>query len=319
MAHSSHLEPLRRVAAFAPGTLANLGPGFDCLGLALAEPGDRVEVRWADDPGVRVESIEGDGARLPRDPDLNTAAVAAREVLALLGCADRGVTLRLTKGLPLGSGLGSSGASAVAAAVAVHELAGAPLPLERLLLACMTAEAAASGTAHADNVAPALLGGIVLVRPGDPPEAIRLPVPRDLFCAVVHPDLVIHTREARAALPVAVPRGDAVHQAAHLAAFVAALYSDDLELLGRAVVDRIAEPARAPLIRGHQSVVAAAREAGALACSISGSGPSLFAFAKGETAARSVAEAMRIAFGRLGIGALAWAARVDPRGARIVP
>lgn len=305
------------VTAFAPATLSNLGPGFDCLGLAVDGLGDVVEVVASDTPGATIDGIDGDGGRLPWEPALNTASVAAASVLRRAGCVD-GVRLRIRKGLPLGSGLGSSGASAVAAAVATRALACPELPDAELLAACMDGEGASSGSPHADNVAPSLLGGIVLIRPGDPLETVRLPVPPGLALALVHPDLEVRTLEARRALASQISIADAVHQAAHLGSLVSALYDGDLERLGRSVSDKIAEPARRRFIPGFDAAMAAARGAGALAGSISGSGPTLFAFARGLEAARQIAEAMRAALAAEGIGGRAWGALVDPRGAHVV-
>lgn len=307
-----------QVSAFAPATLSNLGPGFDCLGLAVAGIGDIVSVQMMSSPGVRIEAIHGDGGRLPFDPASNTAGVAARAVLAHAGRLDQGLALWIHKGLPLGSGLGSSGASAVAAAFATRALVCPELPDSALLDACMQGEAAASGSPHADNVAPALLGGIVLIRPAAPPETVRLPVPSDLWMGLVHPAIEVRTLDARRALPTHVTVADAVHQAAHLASLTSALYDGDLERLGRSVCDRIAEPARRRFIPGFEAAMEAARSAGALAGSISGSGPTLFALARGEAAAARAARAMADALGRAGIAARPWHAQVDPRGARLV-
>lgn len=306
-------------AAFAPATLSNLGPGFDCLGLAVDGLGDVVHVRLADAPGVIIEEIRGDDGRLPLDAGANTAGVAARAVLHLAGRLAQGLVLRVHKGLPLGSGLGSSGASAVAAAFATRALVCPDLLDADLLEACMQGEAAASGSPHADNVAPALFGGVVLIRPGSPPEPIRLPAPAELWLALVHPAIEVRTLDARQALPSHVTVADAVHQAAHLGALVSALYDGDLDRLGRAVSDRIAEPARRRFVPGFDAAMDAARAAGALAGSISGSGPTLFAFSRGEATADRVARAMAAALvAATGVQARPWHARIDPVGARLV-
>jgi homoserine kinase len=305
--------------AFAPATVANLGPGFDVFGLALTEPGDVVTVTLEPGrPGVRVAAIRGDGGRLPTDPERNTSAVAVRGVLALAGLAARtGATVEIDKGLPLGSGLGSSGASAVAAAVATSSLLERPLPIEALLAVCCDAEGVACGTPHGDNVAPGLYGGIVLLRPDVRAEVIELPVPDGLWCAVAIPAVEVRTEDARAVLPKHVPMADAVFNLAHAAAFVSALYDGDLQRLGRAVADRLHVPARAALIPGYAAVTQAAVARGALAASIGGSGPTVFAFCDGEATAVAVAEAMQAAFAALEIGARAWASAIDRQGARL--
>src|SRR5262245_5394660 len=187
-------RPMDRATAFAPATVSNVACGFDVLGFALHEPGDEVSARWIDG-GVRIDEIVGDHGRLPREGDKNTAGIAAAAVLHRLG-ERRGVALTIRKGLPLSSGLGGSGASAVAAVVAVDALAGANLPSDALLSCAFQAERDGAGAAHGDNIAPALMGGFVLVRSPDPPDVIRLPVPDGLTAVVVHPDVEIETARA---------------------------------------------------------------------------------------------------------------------------
>jgi len=304
------------VTAFAPATVANLGPGFDILGLALQGPGDTVTARRIAGSGVRMAGIENDGGRLPTDPARNTAAVAAASTLRKAGL-DLGVELTLRKGLPIGSGLGSSAASAAAAAFAVNLLAGAPLRKMDLVGPCVEAEAAVSGR-HADNVAPALLGGLILVRSLDPLDLIRLPVPPELVIVVVTPDCELSTREARAALPSSIAISDSVANSANLAALVSACHAGDLTLLSRCLEDRIATPARLPLIPAAASVLAAALDGGALGSGISGAGPSLFALCRSERSAREAAQAMRAAFAAAGLDATSVTSPADCPGARRV-
>jgi homoserine kinase len=276
--------------AFAPATVSNVACGFDVLGFALEAPGDEVTARLAPS-GVRIEDITGDGGRLPRDASKNTAGVAALALLAKLGDR-RGVTLAVRKGLPLSSGLGGSAASAAAAVVAVDALLGAGTPIDTLIACALEGERLGAGSVHADNVAPCLCGGFVLVRRPDPPEVIQLPVPPGLMAVVVHPDLEIETARARAMLGATVPLADAVRQWANLGALVHGLHRGDFGLIGRALEDTIAEPRRASLVPGLALIKRAASDAGALGCSLSGSGPSLFALCVGRAAAVRVAEAM---------------------------
>ncbi len=285
-----------QVTAFAPATVANLGPGFDVLGLALRGPGDTVTARLSPGDGVTMARIDGDEGALPTAAEENTAGVAAAETLRLAG-VDAGVELELSKGLPLGSGLGSSAASAAAAAMAVNLLVGSPLRKSDLVGPCLEAEAVVSGR-HADNVAPALLGGLVLVRSVDPLDLVRLPLPQDLFVVVVTPRLQVSTREARGCLSDSVPLEAVVRNTANLAAMISACYSGDLALLARCVRDEIVEPARARLIPGAREVMDAALQAGGLGSSISGSGPSIFALCRSERSARDIAAAMVAAFQR---------------------
>lgn len=302
------------VSAFAPATVANLGPGFDVLGLALEGPGDTVTARRIPGTGVRMASITGDGGRLPTDAAANTAGVAATSTLAAAGL-EVGVELVLAKGLPIGSGLGSSAASAAAAAMATNLLVGSPLRKRELVGPCLDAEATVSGR-HADNVAPALLGGLILVRTVDPLDLVRLAVPAGLRLVVVTPDFELETRRARAVLPDAVPRAGLVRNTANIAALVSACYTGDLSLFGRSLVDGVIAPLRAALIPGCEQVIEAALDAGALGSSVSGSGPSVFAFARSERTAGEIATAMTDAFAAAGHEAMVVTSPADCPGAR---
>jgi homoserine kinase len=312
-----------RLRVFAPATVSNLGPGFDVLGLALHRPGDVVEVEASDRPGVQLAGVTGDGGALPGEPGRNAASVAAAEVLRRGTAADRspGLRLWLHKGMPLASGLGSSGASAAAGAVAANEALGRPLGPEALVECAMAGERAACGSAHADNVAPAVVGGIVLIRSCHPIDLVRLPVPDGLFVAVVHPHCEVSTAMARARLAgraFALP--DIVANAGNLGALVAALHQGDLALLGRSIDDRIVEPLRAAMVPAYAEVRFAARDAGALGCGISGSGPSMFALCDSDDAAARAALAMRRVFrDRASLGSEAWVGPVNRDGARVLP
>src|SRR5206468_9290167 len=284
------------VTAFAPGTVSNVACGFDVLGFALEAPGDTVTARFAPagSAAVRIDDIVGDEGRLPRDTARNTAGVATEALLARVG-ERRGVVLTIRKGLPLSSGLGGSAASAVAAVVAVDALIGSRLALDALMACAFEGERLGAGSGHGDNIAPSLYGGFVLVRVANPPDVVRLPVPAGLTAVVVHPDLEIETAKARALLGDTVPLADAIRQWANLGALVDALHRGDYALMARALEDTIAEPRRAPLVPGLAAIKQAAIAAGALGCSLSGSGPSLFALCRTAAAAERVAAAMRSA------------------------
>lgn len=306
------------IAAFAPATVSNVAAGFDVLGFALDEPGDVVTARLGDTPGVVIAEITGDAGRLSREPGRNTAGAAALALLARLGTS-QGVVLEVHKGLPLASGVGSSGASAVAAAVAVNELLGRPATLEQVCQAAMQGELAGCGAVHPDNVAPSLYGGFVLARSVDPPDIVRLPVPAGLACAVLHPHQEVQTGAARALLGDTVPLSAAVRQWANLGALVSALHAGDLGLLSRSLVDHVAEPKRAGLVPGFHQVKAAALDAGALGCSLSGSGPSIFALARSLDEAHVVGQAMTAAFAdAAAVAADLWVSLVGRTGARLV-
>jgi homoserine kinase len=302
------------VRAFAPATVANLGPGFDVLGLALHGPGDTVLARRVPGHGVRMAAVRGDDGILPTDAAKNCAGIAAQAVLTAAG-VDIGVELELDKGLPIGSGAGSSAASAAAAAMATNLLIGGPLRKRQLVGPCIEAEAVVSGR-HADNVAPALLGGLVLVRSVDPLDLVRLPIPAGLFVVLITPDLRVDTKDARAVLPDRIPLSMAVTNQANLAAFVSACYSGDLALLGRCVVDAIATPERARLAPGSQQAMDAALDAGALGSSLSGSGPSVFALCRSARSAADVSIAMQAAFASVQVTSTATTSPADCPGAR---
>lgn len=299
-------------SAYAPGSVGNVGPGLDILGLAVAGAGDEVTLVRRDAGGMVVE--EPGHPDLPTDPSQHAAAIAAQAVFARTG-QSFGVGLTLRKGLPLSGGQGGSAASAVAGACAANHLLDARLDTEALLRCALVAESHVAGR-HADNLASSLLGGLVLVRSLDPIDVISLPVPPGLCVVLAHPDQRLSTRSARAVLPASLSRATALQQAANVAAMVAAAFLGDLTLLGRALDDQIAEPARAPLLPGFSEAKAAAKAAGALGCSISGAGPTAFALVEGADAGTEVAAAMISAYAELGIQATARVAAVDTEGAR---
>jgi homoserine kinase len=315
---SFSLQSRRVIAVFAPATVSNVGCGFDVLGFALDEPGDIVTAAPAEGAGVRIGRIEGDAGRLTRDPGRNTASAAVAALLDRLQTT-RGITLDIHKGLPLESGVGSSGASAVAAVVAANELLGRPAGMDVLLACAMAGESAGCGAPHPDNVAPSLHGGFVLARSADPPDIVRLPVPEGLSCAVLHPHLSVKTGAARAMLGDTVRLSDAIRQWGNVGALVAALFSRDLGLLARSIEDVVAEPKRAALVPGFHAVKAAALAAGALGCSLSGSGPSVFALAAALEDARRVGDAMQKVFAlESAVETDLWVSPVGTRGARVV-
>jgi homoserine kinase len=309
-------KPRPWIEAFAPATVSNLGPGFDCLGLAVCGAGDRVRARRRDEPGVLLSKIHGDDGALPREIDRNTASVAANWILQR-HAADSGVELELEKGLPPGSGLGSSGASACAAAVAVDAVLGLNLPAATLVEAARFAEGVACGTAHPDNVAPCIVGGLVLIPALEPLRLISLPVPENLWLALYTPGCSVATADARAALPRQVSLSATVTQAARLGLLVHALHLGDLALLGEAVADDIVEPVRAGLIPGYREAKAACLEAGALACSISGAGPTTFAMAADKDRAKALLGILDVCFGGAGVAGRGMVDQVGA-GARVI-
>ena len=310
-----------RVRAAAPGGIGNLGPGLDVLGCAVAGPRDEVLAEWSAEPGVTL--LDPGHPELPNDPTRHSSALAAARVLERARAAGvptpaPGIAVTARKRLPLSGGQGGSAASAVAGAVAANALLGEALGTTALLECCLAAEEVVAGR-HLDNVAPSLLGGIVLVRALDPIDVVRLPVPDGLRIVLAHPAQRLETAAARRVLPRDVSRGVAVHQMAQVAAIVAACYTGDLRLLGRAMDDRIAEPARASLLPGFVEAKRAALEAGALGASISGAGPTMFALAPDDAAAGRVAAAIREAYAGRGVSCAVRVTEVDRQGAIVSP
>jgi homoserine kinase len=287
------------IRAFAPASVANVACGFDIMGFPLPGIGDSVEAKFCDGEEVMITAIEGDGGRLPLAAAENTAGRAAMAVLEKAGLR-RGMALKLIKGIPLRSGIGSSAASAVAGACAANALLGSPLGRMGLLEAAIEGERVACGALHADNVAPSLFGNFTIVRSYQPLEVLELPLPA-IDCVVVHPDLEVNTREARGILKADVPLSDLIRQSGNLAGLVVGLHRGDYDLIGRSLQDVIIEPQRAGLIIGFAEVKSAALAAGALGCSIAGSGPSLFAWCRPDGAAEAVGVAMAAAFARQGV------------------
>lgn len=310
---------MTRFHATAPGGIGNVGPGLDVLGCAIAGRRDEVIAEWSESAGVSV--LDAGHPDLPSSASRHTAAIAASAVVSMataLGARldKRGVALSVRKGLPLSGGQGGSAASAVAGAVATNALLGGWLDTPALLECCLQAEARVAGR-HLDNIAPALLGGIVLVRCLEPIDIVRLPVPSALRLVLAHPAQRLSTAASRRALPRSIALHVATHQLAQVAAMVAACYTDDIALFGRSIDDRIAEPARASLIPGFADAKRAALEAGALGASISGAGPTAFAIADRDDAAAAVAAAMKDAYSRHNIACTTTVTRIDTEGATV--
>lgn len=307
---------METATCFAPATVANVAVGFDVLGFSFDALGDVVSVTRAEnttrDARIVLDGVDGSVA-VPADPRRNTATVALRAMAEALGLTGE-YRVRLRKGIPLAGGMGGSAASAVGAVVALGALLDEPPPHARLLEWALAGEEAASGARHADNAAACLRGGLVAVVGSEP---IGLPVPAGLGCIVLRPHLELETRAQRAMLRRDVPLALHVQQSARLLGFVTACFQSDLGLLGRSARDDLIEPQRAASIPGFADAREAAREAGALVCSISGSGPSLFAWARLADRAR-VGGAMQGVFTRHGIGCDTWTSDLPGQGARIV-
>jgi homoserine kinase len=308
---------MKIVKAFAPATVANVCCGFDILGFSVDSPGDEVILTEKDEPGVVVKSIVGDGGRLPREAHLNTASVAVQSFLNAIG-SNRGFEIDLFKNLPLGSGMGSSAASAVAALVGINHLFGSPLTREELIPHAMEAERIACGSAHADNVAPSLLGGFVLVRDYHPLDVVKIPVAADLYCTLVHPQIELKTEDARRVLRSSVSLNDAITQSGNIAGLMVGLMSGNNSLISRSLKDVIAEPVRSVFIPGFDAVRSEALKAGALGSGISGSGPTLFALSASHEIALQVGETMQLQFLKYHLKSEAYVSKINLEGARVI-
>ncbi len=302
--------------AFAPASVGNVAVGFDVLGLSVQTIGDRVTARRVEQPGVCIAAINGVVRDLPLDAEKNTAGMAVLSIVRDQQLK-HGIELTIEKGIPLGSGLGGSAASAVAAVVAANALLPQPLDKLALLKHAMKGEEVASGSAHVDNIAPSLFGGLVLTVGIDHPNVKQIPVPADVRCVLVHPHMVLSTREARKILKPTVSLSDVIWQTANLAGFLTGCFTGDLRLIGESLEDVIIEPQRRVLIPGFDAVKQAAKDAGALGCSISGAGPTVFAWLPVANAERA-RDGMVAAFKAHGLGSDAWISTLEPNGARLI-
>ena len=309
---------MNSISVFAPATVANVACGFDIFGFAVDNPGDQITLTRRDEPGVRITDIIGDEGRLPREAARNTAGIAIQTYLQHIGRTDVGIDAVLYKQMPLGSGLGSSAASAVAGVYAINELLGRPLPILKLLPFAMEGERLACGSAHADNVAPALLGGFVVIRSYHPLDVIRIDTPAELFCTLVHPDIEVNTKDARFILKNEVSLKNTITQMGNVAGLIAGLMTPDYDLISRSLVDVIIEPVRAILIPEFHEVKQAALDNGALGCSLSGSGPSMFALSRSSQSAKQIGEAMQQAFLAVGITSDAYVSEINRQGPRVI-
>ncbi|MDB4767443.1 homoserine kinase [Flavobacteriaceae bacterium] len=289
---------MKSIRVFCPGTIANVSCGFDVLGLSLAGVGDYMTVTQTATKGITISEILGQD--LPLETTQNVAGVAGLALLEALE-SDAGFDIKIDKRIKAGSGIGSSAASSTGAVWAINHLLGNPFTTKELIPFAMEGERLASGVAHADNVAPALLGGFTLVRSTDPLDVISLPSPGELYATVIHPQIEIKTADSRRILKSNLSLKDAITQWGNLGGLVAGLYREDYELIGRSLQDVVIEPIRSILIPGFTEIKEAALNAGALGGGISGSGPSVFALSKGKDNALKVADAIRNVYEPFGI------------------
>lgn len=304
-------QEAREARAFAPASVGNVAVGFDILGHALAGVGDTVTVRRIPEPEVRIAAIRGAPRPLPLEAERNTAGVALQAMRQRLGLAG-GFELEIDKGIALSSGMGGSAASCVAALVAANALLDTPLPRQALYPFALAGEAVASGGRHGDNLGPMLLGGLVLATAE---RLVRIPVPEQWHCLLVHPEAVLETRRAREALAGSYALADFVAQSANLGLVLAGCYTGDATLVRAGLRDVLVEPRRAPLVAGFDAAKRAALDGGAMGASISGAGPSVFAWFETRERAAATAPAVQAAFAEAGLGSQAWVCPIDSPGA----
>lgn len=304
----------KSVNVFAPATVANVVCGYDVLGFAVNAPGDEVIMRIKDEPGIKITKISGDEGRLPYDPAKNTVSLSVQHYLNHIGREDVGVEIELYKKMPIGSGLGSSSASTVAGLFAINTLMDSPLSKMDLVPFAMKGEEMACGYGHADNVAPALLGGFVLVRSYEPLDIIQLPYPEELYCSIVFPQIDVPTRDARQIIRTKVPLKDAVVQWGNVAGLVSGLYTKDIDLIARSMKDVIVEPVRSILIPDFYRLREIALENGALSFGISGSGPSVFTFTRNAEDASRINKKLQEHFLWLDTESIAYQSPINANG-----
>lgn len=306
----------KSINVFASATVANVGSGFDILGFALENPGDELIVKLSDKPGITITNKTA-FKNIPLEPERNVSGVSLIAMLEKLK-STQGVEIEITKKIMPGSGLGSSAASSVASVFAANELLGQPFSREELIPFAMEGERMVSGVAHADNVGPCMLGGFVLIRSYHPLDIIKLDFPKELHCAVVHPQIEVRTEDARKILKDKITLKDAIVQWGNVAGLITGLFRGDLNLIGRSLEDVIIEPVRSVLIPGFDAVKKAAMDAGALGCSISGSGPSMFALCPSRDCSERVAQQMSETFSDEGIDNEQFVSRVGEGGPKIL-
>ena len=289
---------MNEIKIFCPATIANISCGFDVLGVALDTIGDEMIVRKTQEKGIRITKLEGQ--QLPMETHLNVAGVAGLALLAVSDY-DGGFDIEIYKKIKAGSGIGSSAASSTGAVWAMNELLGKPFSTLELVRFAMEGERLASGVAHADNVAPALFGGFTLVRSYTPLDVIPIPSPTDLYATVIHPQIEVKTSDSRKILKTTISLEDGIKQWGNLGGLIAGLFTSDYNLIGRSLEDYIIEPIRSILIPGFDAIKSTAMSNGALGCGISGSGPSIFAFSKGEATAQKVGTEMKEVYRKIGI------------------
>lgn len=309
---------MNKIKVFAPATVSNVGCGFDTIGFAIDKPGDIVSLSLRNDGIVKIKKITGDNGVLPYAIEKNTATYGLMEMLRIFGDKKIGLEIEIHKKMPIGSGLGSSAASSVAAVYGMNRLLNNHFSEMEVLNFAVLGESIASGAIHADNVAPSLFGGFVLIRDYNPIDVVKLPVPKNLFCTVLYSEIVIETKQARKLIKKNMPLKKARKHFGNIGTLVSGLYEGDLDKIARSIEDEISEPARAVLIPNFYEIKKAAINAGAFGCSISGSGPSIFAFSGSLDNANKIGSAMKRIVNKSGIKSTLYISKINPHGPKII-
>ena len=306
---------MNEIKIFCPATIANLSCGFDVLGTCLENVGDEMIIRKSSEKGIRISKIVG--ANLPLETDKNVAGVAGLALLNAVDC-DFGFEIEIYKNIKAGSGIGSSAASAAGAVFGINELLNKPFSRKELVQFAMQGEVLASGSAHADNVAPCLLGGFTLVRTSNPLDIVCIKSPDDLYATVIHPQIELKTADMRAVLPPMISLKSAIAQWGNVGAMVSGLHTSDYELIGRSLQDEIVEPLRSKFIPHFDEIKKIALENGALGSGISGSGPSIFALSQGLKNATNVGNAMKLVFEKTTIPFEIHVCKINSEGVKVI-
>ncbi len=306
---------MNEIKVFAPATIANVSCGFDILGLCLDSVGDEMILRKSDLPGVKITKIKGQD--LPMDADQNVAGVAVKALLKALN-SNTGIEIEIYKKIKPGSGIGSSAASSAGAVVGVNEILGRPFSRKDLVTFAMEGEELASGTAHADNVAPAIIGGCTMVTSYDPLNVIKIKAPEELYATVIHPQIEVKTSDSRSVIKQNISLKTMVEQMGNFGGLISGLYTQDYDLIGKSLHDVIIEPNRSILIPAFDQVKEICFISGALGSGISGSGPSIFALSKGEEIAQKVAEGMSKVYQDIGVDFDIHVSKINPSGVKIL-
>ena len=305
------------IKVFAPASVSNVGPGFDIMGFAIDKPGDEIVLRKSSTKKIIISKISGDGGKLPYDIKKNTASVAILSLMKKYKI-NTGLNIEIRKKMGLGSGLGSSAASAVAAVYAANKLLELRLNKDELLEHAIAGERVASQAVHADNVAPALYGGFILISGYQPINIVKIKTPNNLYCTVIYPHVVIKTSEARKILPKSVPLKKTITHAGHASGLIYGLATGDMNLISNSLIDNIIEPVRSKLIPGYDEIKQAALNSGALGCSISGSGPSMFALSTNKLTAENIAAITQRVVKKLGLKSSVYISKINKRGPKII-